>query len=78
MNKLIPNAILKYLESLALFKDETTTPAKEIRSSINSKIALCFTKLSNYTESLYYAERAMISNRSNTKAQYRICESLYH
>ena len=35
-------------------------------------------KLSNNNESLYYAERAILSDMSNTKAQFIICESLYN
>ena len=68
-NNLINQAILKYLESLAIFKDDTTTPAKEKRSQINYNIALCYLKLSNNNESLYYAERAILANKSNTEAQ---------
>ena len=68
-NNLYNQAILKYLESLAIFKDDTTTPAKEKRSLINSNIALCYLKLRNNNESLYYAERAVLEDRSNTKAQ---------
>lgn len=34
-------AIFKYLESLALFKDDLTTHANTLRSGINKNIALC-------------------------------------
>ena len=76
-NNLYNQAILKYLESLTLFKDDTTNPAKKKRSLIMSNIALCYLKLDNNNESLQYAERALLTDISNTKAQQRICESLY-
>jgi len=41
-NNLITKAILKYLESFALFKDDKSTPANKKRSQINSNIALCY------------------------------------
>ena len=43
-----------------------------------SKIAFCYFKLKNNNESLQYAERALLTDMSNTKAQQRICESLYN
>lgn len=68
-NKFITKAIMKYLECLALFKDDKSLHAIEKQSLINSNIALCYLKLSNYTESLYYAEKALLLDGSNIKSQ---------
>ena len=43
-----------------------------------SNIACCYLNMKNNNESLQYAERALLTDVSNTKAQLSICETLYN
>ena len=59
-----------------MFKDQNTDKAFKIRSKLNSNVAKIYFNMENYTESLWYAEKALETDSSNTDAKYRICDSL--
>lgn len=40
-NMIFNQAIIKYIECIALFKDDSTTHANKIRSKLSSNIAMC-------------------------------------
>mmetsp|Transcript_63186 Transcript_63186/g.53546 ORF Transcript_63186/g.53546 Transcript_63186/m.53546 type:complete len:106 (+) Transcript_63186:565-882(+) len=64
--KIYHKAILKYFESMSLFKDEKSFNARYLRSKILFNIGLCYNKQEDYFLSLKYCRRSLaLDSRNN-------------